>query len=119
VAALFVLALVPALAASVLSSLDERARLRTEAGETAVRLSRLLAARLEGMLTSTYELLRVLDEHPAILSVAGGCEPTFDSTIDSAQSARCAHFTFAASRIRGCFSHVIRSLDEKASMKSC
>ena len=71
---LFLMALLPALGATLYATFEQRTRLRDEADATAVTLARLLAAHLEGTLQSTYQLLQVLNAHPAVLEAGPGCE---------------------------------------------
>jgi len=78
---LFLLALLPAFIASLITTFEHRERLREGAADTTVRLARLTAARLEGSLRSTYRLLQLLDDDPLILAGGRSCESRFEHVL--------------------------------------
>lgn len=80
----FLIALLPAFVASLISTFEHREQLRAEGAATTERLARLTAAYIEGRLASTYQLLRVLDDDPLILAGGSVCEARFEHVLATA-----------------------------------
>ena len=81
--ALFLFALLPAMAGSILSAIEQRTRARADAADAALRLASLLAAHFEGMLRSTRHFLSVIDDHPDVLAGGHRCEATLDRFMEA------------------------------------
>jgi len=79
----FVAALLPAFVMAVYTAFDERSRLRGDASVESIKLAQLIGAHFEGMLTSTYEVLRALDSDPAVVSGNPGCERRFAHILET------------------------------------
>jgi signal transduction histidine kinase len=81
---LFLLALLPAFAAVIITTNEHRQSLIAEAENTTRRLAGLAAAHVQGMFESAYQLLRVLDEDPFVLAGGRSCESRFEHVLASA-----------------------------------
>jgi signal transduction histidine kinase len=78
---LFLIALLPAVTAAVITTVEHRQSLRTEAENTTKRLAGLAAAHVEGLLASSFQVLRVLDEDPLVLAAGRSCESRFEHVL--------------------------------------
>lgn len=78
---LFLIALVPAFTAAVITTVEHRQSLRLEAENTTKRLAGLAAAHVEGLFASSYQILRVLDEDPLVLGAGRACEARFEHVL--------------------------------------
>lgn len=74
---LFLLALLPAFAAGLYTTYEQRNRIFDDAADTVVRLARLTGAHFEGILESTYQVLNLLDDDPLVLAGGRACEARF------------------------------------------
>ena len=79
---LFFLGVIPIFASEILAIAHQRTSLRAHAEDEAGRLSRVLAAQLESTLDSTYQLLRVLENHPAVLRGGADCDAALDDMVE-------------------------------------
>src|SRR5919112_5190155 len=80
---LFFLGLIPVVASEIVAAVNQRIVLRAHARSQAERLARALAAHFEETLGSTHQLLRVLENHPAVLKGGSSCEAALDYVLDA------------------------------------
>lgn len=78
---LFLIALLPAFTAAVITTVEHRQSLRAEAENTTKRLAGLAAAHVKGLFASSYQILRVLDEDPLVLAAGRSCEARFEHVL--------------------------------------
>lgn len=83
---LFFLGLVPIFASETMGIVHQRRALRAHAESEAGRAAHVLAAQLEGTLDATYQLLRMLDNDPAILRGGADCEAALRYALDTETS---------------------------------